>query len=272
MKVILNYLSDSTTVPMSNHLKIALIGGTKEVTRLEELLKPTKIPHRFVGRLTTVSALEAFFSTPPFYDLILVDSSWENGKALPLLNTLGVTARIIVCAKSEKHALAAIKHNCIDYLVTPIETKHLKQALEKYISIAQTWKDQLLVLAGQSLHPLGLSDYKKRFLVRTERNFQLIGNNDILCFYSENGRSFLVEQSGKEFAIDFTLERLEDLLDPERFFRINRKVTVNIDHIHSIEEFPNNRLKIQLNKKAPMELIVSRKRVKDFKSWLRGMV
>ena len=113
--------------------------------------------------------------------------------------------------------------------------------------------------------------YKKRFLVRVRNKLRLITINQITCFYSDEGQTHLVDKSGNNHIIDYTLERLEELLDPEQFFRINRKITVSIDEIHSVEDYFNNRLKIRLNSRFKMDMVVSRNRVRDFKSWLKGV-
>ena len=271
MKVILNYLWDSTPVPMGNHLKIVLVEDKVGAARLEALLQRTKIPHEVICVLTTEIEAHSFLVSPTHYDLVLLNPDWEKGRGFALLDALGLTTPVILYCKDEKYALTAFTYHCIDYLVHPISPKRLQVALKKYSAVVQSRKGSILSSSRISTVSFDPSQYKKRFLVRTDANLQLIGIGAILCFYSENGRSFLVAASGKQFAIDFTLERLEELLDPGQFFRINRKVTVNIDQICSIEDHFNHRLKITLKNKAPVALIVSRKRVKSFKQWLRGV-
>ncbi len=270
MKAILNYLSDSTPIPMSYPLKIVLVDDKAGAARLKALLQRTKIPHETICTLTTETAARSFFVNPTHYNLVLLNPDWEKGRGLALLDTLGLTTPVILCCEDEKYALTAFTYHCIDYLIPPIPPKRLQAALKKYHTVVQNRKAHMLSTSVTS--SFDHFQYKKRFLVRTPTDLQLIRIGAILCFYSENGRSFLVAASGKQFAIDFTLERLEELLDPGQFFRINRKVTVNIDQINSIEDHFNHRLTIKLKNKAPVALIVSRKRVKSFKQWLRGVV
>ncbi len=257
---------------MRNSLRIVLVGDKVQATHLEQLLQLTRVPHEIICTLTTEKEARSFYGLQMHFDLAILDTDWEKGMALSIWETLGINTPIIICSKNEKYALTAFNHNCIDYLIMPIPPKRLKAALEKYSIIMQTRMESLLFSSRVSTTPLYTDKYKKRFLVRKDQELQLIGIGAVLCFYSDSGRSFLVAQSGKQFAIDFTLERLEELLDPKQFFRISRKVMVSIDQINSIEDHFNNRLKIKLHHKAPIELIVSRKRVKGFKQWLRGVV
>ncbi|WP_394970352.1 LytTR family transcriptional regulator DNA-binding domain-containing protein [uncultured Croceitalea sp.] len=68
-----------------------------------------------------------------------------------------------------------------------------------------------------------------------------------------------------------TMERLEKIVNPQCFFRRNRKMSVNIAYIYSVEDYFNNRLKIRMQKKILFDLVVSRNRIKEFKIWLKGI-
>ena len=107
--------------------------------------------------------------------------------------------------------------------------------------------------------------------MRSGNKLQLILIDNVVCFYSNEGDTRLIENNGNEHVIDFTMERLEKIVNPQSFFRINRKMSVNIDYIHSVEDYFNNRLKIRMQKKVPFDLVVSRNRVKEFKIWLKGI-
>ena len=59
-------------------------------------------------------------------------------------------------------------------------------------------------------------------------------------------------------------------MDPAVFHRINRKMVISLPSIAAIHEYFNSRLKLELKPKPSFEVIVSRDRVKVFKSWLNG--
>ncbi len=257
---------------MGNTLKIVLMVDRDGATHLETLLQLSGVPHENIYTLLTEADIHSFFNAPAQYDLLILDPDWKKGKALGLIDTLGSTTPTIFYCKNEKFAYSAFNYHSLDYLIRPVQLKRLQAALEKYSTIAAYWKKSVLCSSLMATTSFYAPEYKKRFLVRSGTTSYLIEAATVLCFYSENGRSFLVDQNGMSFSIDFALERLEELLDPKRFFRISRKVTVNMDQIDSIEDHVNHRLKIKLRNSAPMELIVSRKRVKGFKQWLRGVV
>ncbi len=94
--------------------------------------------------------------------------------------------------------------------------------------------------------------------------------DDVQCFYSMEKYSFLQNNSGRNYAIDYSLDQLEDLLDPGKFFRINRKFIVSFLAIIDIISYSNSRLKVKLNSNESNDLLVSREKVQDFKKWLEN--
>jgi DNA-binding LytR/AlgR family response regulator len=72
----------------------------------------------------------------------------------------------------------------------------------------------------------------------------------------------------RNYIIDYSMDELEGMLDPERFFKINRKYMLSIDACAQIIAWSNNRLKIDVEGIDDQKIVVARERVKDFKAWL----
>ena len=72
--------------------------------------------------------------------------------------------------------------------------------------------------------------------------------------------------------MDFTLDKLEEMLDPKKFFRINRKYLVNIGSIANMVTYSRSRIKLELKPKADIELdaVVSIDRSAEFRKWLNS--
>jgi DNA-binding LytR/AlgR family response regulator len=87
-------------------------------------------------------------------------------------------------------------------------------------------------------------------------------------FFSEEGTTFIVNRMNDRYLLEQTLEELEAQLDPGEFYRINRKMIVGSKSINRIEPYSNNRLSLTLQPAFAEEVIVSRHRTSDFKSWL----
>ena len=95
---------------------------------------------------------------------------------------------------------------------------------------------------------------------------------DIAYFYILDKYVFLKTFQGNTFPVDYTLDKLEEILDPAYFFRINRKYMININAIANMYVYSRGRIKLDLQPKAedPMETIVSINRSSDFKNWLNS--
>jgi DNA-binding LytR/AlgR family response regulator len=68
--------------------------------------------------------------------------------------------------------------------------------------------------------------------------------------------------------VDYTLEELEQMLDPDEYFRINRSFLIALKSVQKMDEYFGQRLILQLKPPAAEQAIVSRERVAAFKNWM----
>jgi len=257
---------------MGKTLKIVIVEDEPiSSAYLKKLIKETGIDHEIVGELDSISDCLIFFGEQPDFDIIFMDIHLGDGTCFELLNSMTIEKPIIFLTTFDSYAIEAFKYNSIDYILKPAKLQDINDALNKYWSIKKVDKEEYLERMDSMMENFGPTKYKKRFLIRINNKLKLVDVDQITYFYSDEGQTHMVDKSGKDYVIEHTLERLEKLLDPEQFFRINRKVTVSINEIHSAEDYFNNRLKIKLNSSFAMDMVVSRNRVRDFKNWLRGV-
>jgi len=110
--------------------------------------------------------------------------------------------------------------------------------------------------------------FRKRFLVKTAGRLAFVPAYEVAYFFSEEGVTFSVNAENERYILKNTLEELESQLDPTEFFRINRKMIVSTDTTSRIEPFTNNRLLWNVSPDFSEEVVVSRHRTSEFKSWL----
>ncbi|KPM31496.1 LytTR family two component transcriptional regulator [Croceitalea dokdonensis DOKDO 023] len=239
---------------------------------LKNLIQETRIQHEIVKELDCVVDALAYFVANPKVDLIFMDIHLGDGTCFDILNTIAIDTPIIFCTTFDTYAIQAFKYNSIDYILKPAKIDNIRAALNKFLSINQSEQQNYLGRIDQMMDSFTPPQFKKRFLIKENNKLKIVDINNVNFFYSKDGQTFIVEKTGCEHPVDYTLERLEDLLDPEDFFRINRKTTININQIFSVEDYFNSRLKIKLqNNKKDLDLVVSRNRVKYFKNWLKGV-
>lgn len=236
--------------------------------RLQRMLAKLNIEARTM--LHSVAEAISWFNGNKHPDLIFLDIQLSDGVSFEIFDQIKTRAAIIFTTAYYEYALKAFKLNSIDYLLKPIDEEELNAAIKKFRA-TKTSSTGIDVNELRSLLTNGGNSekaYKTRFTAQVGQHLKLVEVADIACFYSENKATYIHCFSGRNYPVEIPLEQLEDELDPARFYRINRKCILNINAIKDIISYTNSRLEIKLENFDEFQLIVSRERVKDFKSWL----
>lgn len=250
-------------------MKVLIIEDEKpSARRLQRMLDNLGIEAETM--LHSVEESIAWFQNNEHPDLIFLDIQLSDGLSFEIFETIEVKSAIIFTTAYDEYALQAFKLNSIDYLLKPIDKEELQIAVKKYQE--RTPKAEAVTLDFSDIKKLLVNplerEYKKRFSVKVGQHLKLINVDDIECVYSENKGTYLYTTEGRNYLLDKTLDQLEDELEPQTFFRINRKFYVNINAIKDMVSYTNSRLQIKLNSYKEQDVIVARERVKDFKTWL----
>nr|WP_035696131.1 LytTR family DNA-binding domain-containing protein [Christiangramia portivictoriae] len=249
--------------------KVVIIEDEKPAARrLQRMLTQLGITTEVM--LHSVSDAVEWFRNNPDPELIFLDIQLSDGLSFEIFEQVSPKSAIIFTTAYDEYALKAFKLNSIDYLLKPIDDEELEAAITKF---DQNRKAEGLdlheiktMLAGQS----SLKTYKTRFTAQVGQHLKLVEASDIACFYSENKSTYMHCFNGRNYPIDIPLEQLQDELDPEKFYRVNRKCIINIKAIEDILTYSNSRLEVKVQNFADFQIIVSRERVKDFKAWLNN--
>mgnify|MGYP000308865294 FL=1 len=203
---------------------------------------------------------------PP--DLIFMDIQLADGLSFEIFEQTIVKAPIIFTTAYDEYALQAFKVNSIDYLLKPIDQSELNQAVDRYKE-NNAPKEISAQVFDTILHTLS-KKYKSKFLIKVGEHIKVFTVDNVQCFYSMEKYTFLQNKEGRDYAIDYSLDQIENLIDPSKFFRINRSFLVSFSAISNIVSYPNSRLRIDLKLNNFEDLIVSREKVQDFKKWLES--
>ena len=250
-------------------MKVIIIEDEKpSARRLQRMLKALDIQTDTL--LHSVKESINWFENNDHPDLIFLDIQLSDGLSFEIFDAVEITSPIIFTTAYDEYALQAFKLNSIDYLLKPIDEEELKLAVNKYKS--RIPKHEPVTIDFNDIKKMLSNpierEYKKRFSIKVGQHLKLINIDEIECFFSENKGTYLHTSEGRNYLLDTTLEQLETELDPDEFFRINRKFFVNIHAIKDMISYTNSRLQIKLNSYNEHDVIVARERVKDFKEWL----
>ncbi len=203
---------------------------------------------------------------PP--ELVFMDIQLADGLSFEIFEQAEVKAPVVFTTAYDEYAIKAFKVNSIDYLLKPIDEDGLTGALNKFKTLVRSdFQRSVLERIGLTMEML-TRKYKERFVTKVGEHLKFIEVGDVLFFFSEEKITFCKTKDARKHILDFTMDQVEQLVDPSKFYRVNRKYMVSLSAITDMISHTNSRLKLVLKGSEDSEVIVARERVQEFKAWL----
>jgi DNA-binding LytR/AlgR family response regulator len=241
--------------------------------QLAALLVQLKPKAEIASVCDTIESTLKWFGQNPQPDLAFFDIQLGDGLSFEIFKKAEINIPVIFTTAYDQYALQAFKVNSIDYLLKPIVKEELAGSLDKFDQLHSKSTNHISPDMIQNLiNSVGKKEYKKRFLVKIGTHLRAVNSDEIQYFYSFQKGTFLKATDGRNYLLDQTLEVIEQLIDPEHFFRINRKYLVAINSITDVNVYSNSRLKIKVKNQEEDDFLVAREKVKAFKDWLEGKI
>lgn len=205
----------------------------------------------------------------PHPDLLFLDIQLSDGTSFDLLSRAKPESMVIFTTAYDEYALRAFSVNSIDYILKPVDEQRLLEAITKYEGQCgfERRPDMYMEMLLDALQRKE-KRYRTRFLIAKANQYLALQVSDIAYFYSENKVTTAVTYEGKHHVIDLSLSRLEEQLDPDRFFRANRQVLLCVDAIAKIEPYFNGRICVSVKPPYRETITISEDRITPFKVWL----
>ncbi len=239
--------------------------------RLENMLLTHLPQHEVVARLDSLQAAREWLESGAKADLLLADIQLGDGMSLGFFKEENWQIPVIFTTAYDDYTLQAFKLNSIDYLLKPIKVEELMGAIQKHekqLTEKQAgWIDYAQLADALNKRQ---QQFQTRLLIRYGQTLKAVEIDSVAYFYVDNRVVSLHGFDGKNLPIDQTLEELEQLLDPKKFFRINRKVIVHIRAIKSMHAYSRARVHLKLEPDTEADTLVSSERSPSFKKWLEG--
>lgn len=241
--------------------------GTEKLIRLLTSIDPSI---EITGNTRSIKSSVEWLLKNPHPDIILMDIELTDGQSFEIFNHVTIKSMVIFTTSYDEYALQAFKVNSVDYLLKPVKREELKNALEKY----QHWKQQFSSSALSieklinELKQQQTKTWRSRFLVKKGQELVSVETADIAYFYADGRLSFFITWTRQKYILDYTIEELEQMLDPQQFYRINRAFIVQVKAIAQIHNYFNGKLKLELNPVTEKEVLVSREKAAEFKEWM----
>ncbi|MVM32191.1 response regulator [Spirosoma sp. HMF4905] len=247
--------------------------------RLEKLLNQYDPSIRVLAHIPSVAKAIRWFadhalSTQP--DLIFLDIQLEDDIGFRIIEQTLLTIPIILTTAYNEYTLQAFKFNSIDYLLKPIDEDELAAALDKFKAIRQpaslmTALPELSNLVNKLNTSTSYKEsmsYKERFMVTVGSKIRSVETNHIAYFFFEAKATHLTTLEGQNLVVEYSLDKLGNLVNPNQFFRVNRSFLVSHKSAQTVHTFSGGKLKLDLIPRPRQEVFVSVDRITGFKEWL----
>jgi len=236
-------------------------------TRLEKMLLDISSDFEVIQCCDSIESSVNYLKSGIIPDLVMLDVQLGDGLSFDIFKRVAITCPVIFTTAYDEYAIKAFELNSIDYLLKPIRKENLERSIEKFNHLRQQsvyadWKTLSTLLDKEK------REYKQRFLVAAGEHLQSVQTVDIAYFYSIEKSTFLKTHAGRSYPLEFSLDKLEELLSPIDFFRINRQYIISFGSIHKISRLSKSRIKLILNPVSSDEVLISTSRTPDFRAWL----
>ena len=241
---------------------------TPAANRLTKLLHAINDEVEVVARLDSIASAVQYFSSAKNVDLVFMDIQLADGLSFDIFYQAKVKAPVIFTTAFDQYTLKAFKVNSVDYLLKPIDEKELRSAVEKYKELYHKKENDFSEKMLKMMQEMNTGKYKERLLVKRGQQLSYVKTEAMAFCYADGKLCYAVDFNNNKHLLENNLTQLEEQLQPNKFYRINRHLLVNIDAIKKVHTWLGGRLKLEILPSTTAETVVSRERVNGFKDWL----
>ncbi len=221
-----------------------------------------------VKKIDSVEAAVKYMASADHIDLIFMDIQLADGLSFDIFQQTPVKAPVIFTTAFDQYTLKAFKVNSIDYLLKPIDEKELEQAVDKYRKLYHQKENGLSDKILKMVQEMSTMRFRERLLIKRGQQFSYLKTESTAYCYADGKLCYAIDFSNNKYLLENNLSQLEEQLQPNKFYRINRHLLVNIESVNKVHTWLGGRLKLELIPATKADTIVSRERVNGFKEWL----
>lgn len=258
---------------MENKISAVIIEDEKPAARLLHKMITEVRPQWDILLLPgTVEEAVEWFANNPHPDVIFLDIRLMDGNSFMFIDRARPRSLIIFTTAYDEYAVKAFTVNSIDYLLKPIHKERLLDAVLKFENLykggLKEYDQQFDLQAVLQQLSSPEKKYRTRFLIAERNKFLTLLVSDIAYFYSEEKITYAVTKSNRTHIIDMSLNKLEEQLNGDDFFRANRQFILSVGSIKKVEPYFQNRIMVHVEPKFKDAILVSREKIAALKMWL----
>ncbi len=206
-------------------------------------------------------------------DLVFADIQLADGVSFEIFDKFPLSCPIIFITSYNEYAIRAFKVNGIDYLLKPVEPEELEKAINKAKKIKKNLNKPALDLnhlvemlkSGENTKTL----FKENFLCN-HRNAWVPVKTEEIAFFMYETLIYVCTKTNEKYNMDFeSMDEIEEMLNPDLFFRVNRQFIVSRNVVQRVWGIENSKMMVKLKEPHQnIEIDMSRQKAPVFKKWL----
>lgn len=236
--------------------------------RLEKLLHNYNDEIEIVHKADSVESSVRYLTSVQNIDLIFMDIQLADGLSFDIFEKVKISKPVIFTTAFDQYTLKAFKVNSIDYLLKPIDENELYQSLDKYQKLYPKTQEDFSGKITRLLQEMNAVKYKERLLIKRGQQLSYLKTESTAYCFADGKLCYAVDFNGAKYLLENNLSQLEEQLQPDNFYRINRHLLINIEAVKKVHTWLGGRLKVEMPFTTTAETVVSRERVNGFKEWL----
>jgi DNA-binding LytR/AlgR family response regulator len=213
--------------------------------------------------ISSVKEAVHYFKNNSSPQLIFSDIQLGDGYSFEIFKELQTTTPVIYCTAFNQHSLKA-------FVLKPYSKHTIKQALDKYQALKQTFAlqqqinyDQLLAAITNQTPPK-----PQTLLVNYKNKIIPVKISDIAFFTIEHKATAMITLQNQQFTINHTLDELE-LICGVSFFRANRQFLINKAAVKEVLHYGLRKLFVHLHVATHEDVVINKVKTTAFLNWLK---
>lgn len=236
--------------------------------RLEKLLHNYNDDIEIIHKADSVESSVRYLAAAQNIDLIFMDIQLADGLSFDIFEKVKISKPVIFTTAFDQYTLKAFKVNSIDYLLKPIDETELHQSLQKYQQLYPKTQTDFSYKILKLMQDINAVKYKERLLIKRGQQLSYLKTESTAYCFADGKLCYAVDFNGAKYLLENNLSQLEEQLQPDNFYRINRHLLINIEAVKKVHTWLGGRLKVEMPFATTAETVVSRERVNGFKEWL----
>ena len=202
-------------------------------------------------------------------DFIFLDISMPKEDGFAFLRSIEKEKYgIIFVTAYQEYALRALKANAVDYLLKPVNTNELREAVSKAIQYYEMRHSEAEVynIYNESLNNLHEQIHSENKLINKltiaeQFGFRMVNVSDLMYLQADSNYTILHLSGLNKIVATRSLGEFEKMLGNPIFFRIHKSTIINMEYLKAYSSYQGNYAELT----DGTRLSISRRKLNDFR-------